>query len=73
MHAYIGRIKAHIPIGSNPIYTTKFKNMKRDELIVSIVLIAICVLGIVAMMFRSEQIDTKKELPVAIQSNSANF
>lgn len=36
--------------------------MKKNELIVSIVLIAICVLGIVAMMFRSEQIDTKKEL-----------
>lgn len=47
--------------------------MKKNELIVSIVLIAICVLGIVAMMFRSEQIDTKKELPVAKQSNSANF
>ena len=47
--------------------------MKKNELIVSIVLIAICVFGIVAMMFRSEQIDTKKELPVAKQSNSTNF
>lgn len=47
--------------------------MKRDELIVGIVFIAICVLGIVAMMFRSEQIDKQKELPVATQSNSANF
>ena len=47
--------------------------MKRDELIVSIVFIAICVLGIVAMMFRSEQINKKKELPVAKQSNSTNF
>ena len=47
--------------------------MKKNELIVGIVFIAICVLGLVAMMFRSEQIDTKKELPVATQSNSANF
>ena len=47
--------------------------MNKKELIVSIVLIAICVLGLVAMMFRSEQIDTKKELPVARQSNSVNF
>ncbi len=47
--------------------------MNKKELIVSIVFVAICVLGIIAMMFRSEQIDTKKELPVATQSNSANF
>lgn len=47
--------------------------MKKNELIVSIVFVAICVLGIIAMMFRSEQIDTKKELPVAKQSNSVNF
>ena len=47
--------------------------MKKKEIIVGIVFIAICVLGLVAMMFRSEQINKKKELPVAKQSNSTNF
>jgi hypothetical protein len=47
--------------------------MKKEEKIFVICFIAFCLLGIVAMMFRSEQIDTKKELPVAKQSNSANF
>lgn len=46
--------------------------MNKKELIVSIVFVAICVLGIVGMMFRSEQIDTKKELP-ATTSNSVNY
>lgn len=36
--------------------------MKKNELIVSIVLIAICVLGIVAMIFRADQIDRQNEI-----------
>lgn len=47
--------------------------MKKKELLGYGILVIVCVLGLVAMMFRSEQIDTKKELPVARQSNSANF
>ena len=47
--------------------------MKKKEKIFVICFIAFCVLGIIAMIFRAEQIDTKKELPVARQSNSVNF
>lgn len=47
--------------------------MKKKELLGYGILVIVCVLGLVAMMFRAEQIDTKKELPVARQSNSANF
>ena len=47
--------------------------MKKEEKIFVICFIAFCLLGIIAMMCRAEQIDTKKELPVAIQSNSTNF
>ena len=47
--------------------------MKKKEIIVSILFILFCVFSVVAMMFRSEQLDTKKELPVAKQSNSTNF
>lgn len=47
--------------------------MKKEEKIFVICFIAFCLLGIVAMMLRVDQLDTKKELPVARQSNSANF
>ena len=47
--------------------------MKKKELLGYGILIVVCVLGLVAMMFRAEQIDTKKELPVTTQSNSTNF
>ena len=42
----------------------------------NLVLILFCLfllIGTIALMFRSEQIDKQKELPVAKQSNSANF
>ena len=47
--------------------------MKKDELLGYGILIIICVIGFIALLFRVEQIDTKKELPVATQSNSTNF
>jgi hypothetical protein len=47
--------------------------MKKKELLGYGILVILGVLGLVAMMFRAEQIDTKKELPVTTQSNSANF
>jgi hypothetical protein len=47
--------------------------MKKKELLGYGILIILGVLGLVAMICRSEQIDTKKELPVARQSNSVNF
>ena len=47
--------------------------MKKKNIVAGIIFVTICVLGIIAMIFRSEQLDTKKELPVTTQSNSANF
>lgn len=47
--------------------------MKKKDLLGYGILIILGVLGIIAMMIRVDQLDTKKELPVAIQSNSANF
>lgn len=47
------------------------KNKK--DLLDGFILVVIGVIGAVILMLRVDQLDTKKELPVARQSNSANF
>ena len=47
--------------------------MKKKELLQYGILIILGVLCLVALMFRVDQLNEKKELPVARQSNSANF
>ena len=45
-------------------YTAKeVMNMKKEEKIVGICFIVFCLFGMIAMMYRAEKLDQKKELP----------
>ena len=44
------------------------KNKK--DLLAGLILVAICVLGIVAMMIRSEQLDKQKELSLKVNKDT---